>query len=476
MDHVPGVTGSAEERDPGWRALLSLRYLGPTTTISLGVALYAFNEFFVSTALPSAVDELGGAALISWAFTFFLVFAIVGGLAATNLKARLGARTALVVSALVFLAGSAITVAAPNMPVLIAGRALQGFGEGVVAAICYALIPVLFPEKLVQKIFGLEAGIWAVAAFSGPVLAGFLTEAFSWRTAFAFNIAMGAVFLALVFPSVPGGGAAESAEPLPIWRLTLAGGAILLVSAAATAGTAIAFALVVAALLLLFAAYRRDRHSATAILPATAFSWNDVIGAGLWMILLMPLAQAAGAVFMVYGFQFLWGYGPTMAGALGATLAVAWSGTAILVALIPDEARRLRAMVAGPVLLAVGMALSAIGVANDALALVVAGQVIMGTGMGVNWGPLCQLLMNRTGGAERDRTSAMLPTLQTAGYALGAAIFGLVANLAGFGDTADLEGARTGMVAAYAGAALVATIAAVFGFRTIRVSRWRRDR
>lgn len=468
MDHIPGAIGSDKEPEPGWRTLLSLRYLGPTTTISLGVALYAFNEFFVSTALPSAVDELGGAALISWAFTFFLVFAIVGGLAATNLKARLGARNALVLSVLVFLAGSLVTVIAGNMPVLIAGRALQGFGEGVVAAICYALIPVLFPEKLVQKVFGLEAAIWAVAAFSGPMLAGFLTELFTWRTAFAFNIAVGLVFLALVFPSVPPGGATESAPPLPVWRLVLAGGGILLVSAAATAGTSVALALVAASLLLLFAAFRRDRRSVNAILPATAFRWNDIVGAGLWVILLMPLAQSAGQVFIVYGFQFLWGYGPTMAGALAASPALVWSAAAILVAMIPSQAGRLRGIAAGPVILAFGMGLAAIGVATDALASIIAGLLLMGFGMGVNWGPLCQLLMSRAPDGERDRTSALLPTLQTAGYAMGAAVFGLVANLAGFGDTADIEGARTGMAAAYAGATLVAMAAAVFGFRTVR--------
>ena len=61
MNHEPGAVGPAKGREPGWRALLSLDYIGPTTTISLGVALYAFNEFFVATALPSAVDELGGA-------------------------------------------------------------------------------------------------------------------------------------------------------------------------------------------------------------------------------------------------------------------------------------------------------------------------------------------------------------------------------------------------------------------------------
>lgn len=464
-DQMPGFA------DGEWRALLSLRYLGPTTTISLGVALYAFNEFFVSTALPSAVEELGGAALISWAFTFFLVFAIVGGLAATDVKARLGARRALVVSALIFLVGSIITVFAPNMPVLITGRALQGFGEGVVAAICYALIPVLFPPRLVQKIFGLEAFIWAIAAFSGPLLAGFLTEFLSWRMAFAFNIAMGTAFIILVFPTVPPGGEADAVAPMPVGRLTLAGGAILLISVAAATTPGVAIALSGAAMVMLYATFRRDRRSKSAILPATAFRWDDVVGAGLWVILLMPLAQAAGAVFMVYGFQFLWGHGPTLAGAWAASLAVAWSGTAILVAMIPGEVGRLRAIAVSSVLLTFGMVFAAIGVAAHALPLVIVGQVTMGVGMGLNWGPLCQLLMDRVGGGvERDRTSAMLPTLQTAGYALGAAIFGLVANLAGFGDTADMDGARTGMVVAYVAAAMVAAIAAVFGFQTVRMA------
>jgi len=469
MNHGPGAIGSAEEPEPGWRALLSLHYLGPTTTISLGVALYAFNEFFVSTALPSAVGRLGGAALISWAFTFFLVFAIVGGLAAADLKARLGARTALVLSALVFLAGSVITVVAPNMPVLIAGRAVQGFGEGVVAAICYALIPVLFPAPLVQKIFGLEAFIWAIAAFGGPVLAGFLTEFFSWRVAFAFNLVVGCIFLLLVFLVVPKGGRGETVAGPPLLRLSLAGGAILMVSvAAAVADPLIAGPVCGLALLLLVGAVGLDRRNANPVLPVAAFRWRDRVGAGLWMILLMPMAQAAGGVFMVYGFQFLWGYGATVAGGLAATLAVAWSITAILVATVPTEAGRLRAIAVSSILLAAGAALAAIGVATQQLALMIAAQVTMGAGMGLNWGPLCQLLMNRAPDSDRDRTSAMLPTLQTAGYALGAAVFGLVANLAGFGDTADLDGARTGMIAAYAGATLVAIAAAVFGVRTVR--------
>lgn len=76
------------ELSAGWADLMRPRYLVSTITLCLGVALFAFNEFFISTALPTAVDDLGGAALLSWAFTLYLVFAIVGGMVAANLKQR----------------------------------------------------------------------------------------------------------------------------------------------------------------------------------------------------------------------------------------------------------------------------------------------------------------------------------------------------------------------------------------------------
>ena len=49
----------------GWGELMRPRYLVSTITLCLGVALFAFNEFFISTALPTAVEELGGASLLS---------------------------------------------------------------------------------------------------------------------------------------------------------------------------------------------------------------------------------------------------------------------------------------------------------------------------------------------------------------------------------------------------------------------------
>src|SRR5690606_6497302 len=117
-----------------WAEIFQPRYASVTLILCLGVSLLAFNSFVATVSLPTAVRELGGVALISWAVTLFLVFAIIGGSGAALLKQRLGARTGLLVSAGVFLVGTLVATFALSMPVVLLGRALQGLGEGVVAA------------------------------------------------------------------------------------------------------------------------------------------------------------------------------------------------------------------------------------------------------------------------------------------------------------------------------------------------------
>ena len=217
-----------------WAEIFAPRYASVTLIIGLGVGLLAFNSFLATVSLPTAVQELGGVALISWAVTLYLVFAIVGGSGAALLKQKLGSRMGLLVSASVFLAGTLIAASAGAMPTVLVGRALQGLGEGVVAAICFALIPELFPSRLVPKVFGLNAMIWAVAAFGGPAVAGLLTEMVSWRAAFLFSVPLVLIFGAMVAFVVPAR-SASAATPVqfPGVRLLAIGVGITMVALAA---------------------------------------------------------------------------------------------------------------------------------------------------------------------------------------------------------------------------------------------------
>ena len=140
------MTQPAAQTRITWGDLL----LGPKKaavwTICLGVALHAFNWFVINTITPSAVLELGGEELLSWVTAFYLVFSIVGSSGAAFLKGRLGLRTVLLGSSLLAIAGSLVIAAAPTMEVLLAGRIVQGFAEGMVMALCYVIAAGISPS------------------------------------------------------------------------------------------------------------------------------------------------------------------------------------------------------------------------------------------------------------------------------------------------------------------------------------------
>lgn len=445
----------------GWAEIISMRYIGATTTLCLGVALLSFNVFLAATAVPTAVIELDGLALIAWSTTLFLVFAIMGGTAASTLKARFGARKALVGAALVFLAGSLLATIAGSMTELLAGRALQGLGEGVVAAICYALIPELFPSRLVPKVFGTESVVWAMAAFIGPALGGLLTETVSWRAAFAANLPMGAIFVALTILVVPRGAPSPAlAVRLPLVRLAMIGLAIIIVSIASLLqnpfliGLCLVTSGVMLALIVL-----RDANARTRLFPTAAFDLRDPVGAGLAVVLLMPVAQSGAAVYLVYMLQELWDFGPTLAGFSGALMSIVWSVAAIAVAGAKTHRTRMGLIRIGPALLAAGLFGLALAVIASQLWLVFVAQALIGCGFGVSWTYLSHTTMQTARPGERDTASALLPTIQSAGYGIGAAMAGLAANSAGLAVAETPDAVRTAMVAVFA----LCAVLSVFG-------------
>ena len=449
-DEIDAV--SAPPSEPGgWLDLLSREHLATTLMLSMGVALFAFNGFFVSTVLPSAIAEIGGGHLIAWSVSLYLIGSIVAGVTAAELKQRFGARRVLIAATLVFLLGTLTAAMASTMEQVLLGRIGQGLGEGVVAAICYALIPALYPSRLVPKVFGVEALVWTCASFGGPFAAGWLAESFSWRTAFLINLPFGLVFLLLALLTAQAreeAGARDGGLPLsPLVLLSV--GLLSILSSSVMAEPLISAVLVVFGLALLVASVRRDRMLPMRLMPEDAFGLSSTVGAGLWLVLLMPVAQATSSVYFVFGLQHGFGFGPLAAGGLGAISAMSWSLVAVLVAHVGTERARRRAIEAGPLLQCGGMVLVAIGFHQGALALIVTGQIVVGAAFGASWAFLSQMLMEASIRAERDKTSGLIPTLQSTGFAIGAAFAGLAGNSLGLGGLSGDQQAHPAFAATF---------------------------
>jgi MFS family permease len=454
-----------------WAEIFGPRYLPVTVILALGVALFAFNVFLSSVALPSAVQDLGGLEVISWATTLYLVFAIVGGAAAAMIKRRLGSRWALLGLVSVFLVGTLIAASAGTMAQVLVGRAIQGFGEGVVAALCFALIPELFPGRLVPKVFGMQAMVWAIAAFGGPAGAGALTELISWRAAFLINVPLVLIFAIMVIMVVPPGGRQGEARGFPGLRLVTIGGGTMLVALAAIAPPFQATVLLVGAGTALCAAVLLDRRSAERLMPPDAFSLRSAVGSGLWMFLLMPIAGAATGVYLVLLLQQLWDYGPTQAAIVGAVMAIGWSLSSVTVANVKQRSTRRILIRTGPVLLALGLLGVLVSLQWTIPALLVVAQLAIGMGFGISNGYTMLTIMEASTSAERDRTSALLPTTQSAGNALGAALAGVAANSAGYANAQDSSAILAAIIPLFAVAVIFAGLAFMAALRMVHLAK-----
>lgn len=155
-----------------------------TAGILLLITIEAFEALSVSTALPTLVRELHGEAWYSWPFTAFLAASAVGTVLSGRLCDRHGPVLSLLAGPVLFLLGLIVAGTAPEMPLLLAGRVLQGFAAGVQVVALYVVIALVYPERGRPAVFGALSAAWVVPALVGPMIAGLVTQYLSWRWVF----------------------------------------------------------------------------------------------------------------------------------------------------------------------------------------------------------------------------------------------------------------------------------------------------
>jgi len=143
-------------------------------------------------SLSAGVDEA------AWVLTSYIVAnAIVIPLTGWC-GAYFGRKRFFIFSILLFVLGSLIAGASPNLQVLVFCRVLQGLGGGVMMPMSQAILMETFPpdeQAVAMSVWGLGAMIAPVA---GPILGGWITDNYSWRWIFYINVPVGATAALMV--------------------------------------------------------------------------------------------------------------------------------------------------------------------------------------------------------------------------------------------------------------------------------------
>ncbi|BCL20785.1 hypothetical protein GCM10017668_26280 [Streptomyces tuirus] len=189
----------AEERQAG---VLGAAYRALSVGIVSVVLLIAFEATAVGTAMPVAARELDGVSLYAFAFSGYFTTSLFGMVLSGQWSDRRGPLGPLTTGIASFGAGLLLSGTAGTMWVFILGRAVQGFGGGLVIVALYVVVGRAYPERLRPAIMAAFAASWVLPSIVGPLAAGTVTEQLGWRWVFV-GIPVLVVFpLALALPQI----------------------------------------------------------------------------------------------------------------------------------------------------------------------------------------------------------------------------------------------------------------------------------
>ncbi|WP_071286231.1 MFS transporter [Mycolicibacterium llatzerense] len=444
-----------------WRELLGPKYLGASTVLAGGVALYATNEFLTISLLPSAVTDIGGGRLYAWVTTVYLVASVIAATTVSAMVARFGPRQAYVLGFSVFALGSVVCALAPTMEVMLVGRVVQGAAGGTLAGLGYAVINTALPQSLWPKASALVSAMWGVGTLLGPSSGGLYAQLGVWRWAFGALAILTVAVMVLVPLSLPGRSADHVRVPLriPLWSLMILGSAAMAISVAGIQRSVPLMVVLLAggvALVGVFVVV--DRRMSVSVLPQTAYG----PGPFKWIYVTLGVLMAATMADMyvpLYG-QRLAGLVPLTAGFLAVALSVGWTVSEIVSASVTTPARVVRIVAVAPLVMGIGLGAAALSQVDGASPAVVGvwalSLLVTGIGVGMAWPHLSVWAMGRVDDpAEGTVAAAAINTVQLICGAFGAGLAGIVVNTV---DRPDAVGASW-LFAVFAGLAALGCVA-----------------
>ena len=419
------------------------------------VFLAALQSLAVTTVMPVVSDELDGAALYAVAFAGTLATSVIGMVAAGAWADRSSPIKPLTAAVLLFVIGLLIAGVATSMPMLVAGRLIQGLGVGGQTVSLYVIVARVFPSELHGRVFAAFSAAWVIPSLIGPFLAGAVTEYLHWRWVFLGVAELTVCAFVMVFVRLRG-------RDLHTDDPTGGGTAKRLALAVVVASSALVLSLsgefgqwawvgVVVSLTAMALAIRP-------LLPRRAL----VAGRGLPSVVLMR-GLIAGSLFgaeiyIPYLLIDEYDFSPTWAG-LGLTAgALTWALAAELQGRFGDRVGNTRIAVIGSSLLFAAVIIAA---ATAALqlppAVMIGGWALSGLGMGLMYPRLTVLTLAYSAPQNQGFNSSALSISDSIGSASTMAIMGVVFTA--------LASTGAGFTAVFLISAVLAVVALIPGLR-----------
>lgn len=420
----PGADAAAPP--PGAASPFGAGRLWLTVGLMLTIVAVGFQALAVATILPAVVADLGDLHLYGWAFSAFLLTQLVGIVVSGLLADERGPALPFALGVVLFSAGLVVGGIAPSMPVLIAARALQGFGGGAILSTSYVAIGRGYSAEARPRMLALLSTGWVVPGLVGPAIAGLMAESLGWRAVFLVLAPMPILAALLAFPSlrgIPVGNAAPDARERVLGAVALAVGAGLVLGGIGAGNPAVVIPMLAIGVALAIPALRR-------LLPAGTLRAEAGLPAAIATMGLLNLALFGTDAFVPLALVDVRGASVAFAGIALTAGTLTWTSGSWIQA-------RTESRVSRRTMERIGLSILAIGIAITATILspgvpVVVGPIawgIAGLGMGIAYITLNLTMLELAPAGKEGSVSSSMQLTSVLGSALGTGLGGALIGL-----------------------------------------------
>lgn len=439
--------GALRPTDSRWLSLIVL---------CAGFLMIVVDSTIVNVALPSIQRDLRfSQSDLAWVVNAYLIAYAGIMLLAGRLGDLIGRKRIFLIGLAMFTAASVLCGLSFSQPMLIVARFVQGVGGAVSSAVILGMVVTMFPERGEQaRAIGIFSFVASAGASVGLLAGGLITQVMSWHWIFFVNLPIGvatALIGARLLESDRGMGLGEGADVVGAALVTVAlmlGVYAIVQSDTEGLGSPRTLGLGALAVSLLVAFVVRQATARNPILPLRIFRSRTVTGANI------AQAVMSAAFFGFFFFSSLdlvrvLRYGPMEIGLAFLPVAVGMGAFSVnLSAKLIMRFGPRKVLLAGQIMIAVGLVLLAVGPMNanyarDMLLL----MALLGVGGGLSFPALTILAMSDATPSDSGLASGLLNTTTQVGAALGLAILATLAS----GRTGQLLAAGQSATAALSG-------------------------
>ena len=221
MDHVPTAPATEIPAAPPTE-IQGRQLLVIMAGVMLGLLLAALDQTVVGPAMFRIIRDLRGLEHYAWVTTAYLLTSTITVPIAGKLGDLYGRKWFFLGGMVLFVLSSALCgfssgtdpfnlagLTVPGLTVgmaeLIAFRAIQGIGGGLLMANAFTIIGDLVPPAERGRWQGLFGAVFGLASVIGPSIGGYITDNIGWQWVFYVNVPVGLIavpMVALTFPHI----------------------------------------------------------------------------------------------------------------------------------------------------------------------------------------------------------------------------------------------------------------------------------